>query len=240
MNKLVDAISLRFYTKCMGLRGPKPKGKVRLVWSSGFAYAIGLICSDGCLYKDGRHISLTSLDIEQLSNFNRALDMDVKISVKQGAGRRLCTHIQFSDVLFHQFLVSIGVTPTKSRTIGAVKIPKKYYFDFLRGSFDGDGCFYSYYDKRWKSSFMFYITFVSASKEHIEWLRNNNKLHVGVWGHISKDSKGSTYQLKYAKKESMEIYKKMYYNAEVICLERKKIKIEKALIINDLCPGGET
>ena len=63
----------------MATRGAKPKGKVKIKWSPNFAYAIGLIATDGCLYKDGRHISLTSLDLEQLHNFNKALDIKVKI-----------------------------------------------------------------------------------------------------------------------------------------------------------------
>jgi len=29
----------------MGLRGPKPKGKVKLEWSANFAYAIGLLAT---------------------------------------------------------------------------------------------------------------------------------------------------------------------------------------------------
>lgn len=153
-------------------RGPKPKGKVGITWSENFAYAIGLICSDGCVYNNNRHVSLTSLDIEQLHNFNKALNIDVKISTKKGAGGTSCTHIQFSDSLFHTFLISIGITPAKSQTIGVVKIPRKYFFDFFRGCFDGDGSFYSYYDKRWKSSFMFYFTLASASPIFLGWIRD--------------------------------------------------------------------
>jgi len=137
--------------------GVKPKGKVNLKWSPNFAYAIGLIATDGCLYKDGRHISLTSMDVEQLNNFNKALGIKVKVSTKQAGAGRTCTHIQFSDALFHRFLISIGVTPAKSKTISMVDVPKNYFFDFLRGCLDGDGCFYSYWDSRWRSSHMFYF-----------------------------------------------------------------------------------
>lgn len=52
-----------------------------------------------------------------------------------------------------------------------MKIPGKYFFDYLRGCFDGDGCFYSYWDPRWRSSHMFYLEFISASKNHIDWLQ---------------------------------------------------------------------
>ena len=109
----------------MGLRGPKPKGKVNIKWSANFAYAIGLIATDGCLSKDGRHVEVTSKDKEQLLNFCEALKIDIKITYKfSGAGEK-CGRIQFGDVLFYQFLFSIGLTSAKSKTIPKLKIPKK-------------------------------------------------------------------------------------------------------------------
>jgi len=216
----------------MAKRGPKPKGKVELKWSPNFAYAIGLLATDGCLYKDGRHVSLTSIDVEQLNNFNKALDIRVKISTKQASEGRWCTHVQFSDARFHRFLISIGVTPAKSKTISKVDVPQGYFFDFLRGSFDGDGCFYSYWDKRWRSSHMFYLTYSSASLEHIEWLRKEIFKRANLAGHISKaHSESSVYNLRYAKKEALVIIKKMYYSPNVLCLSRKKEKIKKALLV---------
>ena len=58
----------------MGKRGPKPKYLVSTEWNPGLAYAVGLLASDGSLSCDGRHIDLTSIDIDQLENFNKALE----------------------------------------------------------------------------------------------------------------------------------------------------------------------
>ena len=80
-------------------------------------------------------------------------------------------------------------------------MPIKYFFDFLRGHFDGDGTFYSYWDPRWKSSYMFYTVFISASKRHIMWIRSMLSELAGITGHITKDQKKTVYQLKYAKAE---------------------------------------
>lgn len=48
------------------------------------------------------------------------------------------------------------------------------------------------------------------------------------------NSKRAAQQLKYAKRESMEILKKMYHNPNVVCLKRKRRKVEKALATVDL------
>jgi len=214
-------------------RGVKPKGKVEIKWSANFAYALGLLATDGCLYSDGLHICFTSKDLEQVNNFKMALGIDSVVGMKSSGSNKVKKYyvVQFGDILFYKFLVSIGIGPVKSKTIGVVKISDKYFFDFLRGCLDGDGTIYSYWDKRWKSSFMFYLEFASASKKHIFWLREEINKKLLVSGHITNDYEGSTLQLKYAKKESLKIFRKMYYSNKVVCLQRKKLKIIKILDI---------
>lgn len=214
-------------------RGARPKGKVKIKWSSDFAYAIGLIVTDGCLSNTGRHITLVSKDLEQVRNFSKALQIKgIKIGKTVGNYRKSWAYrLQFSDVLFYRFLNSIGIYKAKSKTIGQVRIPEKYFFDFLRGSFDGDGCFYSYFDKRWRSSFMFYIQFASASETHIHWIQNGLHNRLGVKGHISKQKDKSTYMLRYAKEESIKLLGKMYYSQSATCLSRKRLKIARALVV---------
>ena len=110
-----------------------------------------------------------------------------------------------------------------------MKIPKKYFFDFLRGHLDGDGTFYSYWDKRWKSSFMFYTEFISASKKHIYWLRGEIDDLLHIKGHVTKSKNNVCYQLKYAKKDSLKLLNKVYYDKDIVCLSRKYLKIKRVL-----------
>lgn len=213
------------------------------MWSPNLAYAIGLLTSDGYLSVDGRHIDLTSKDKQQLKNFKYCLGLKVKIGYKSsGSTDKRYMRVQFSDVAFYQFLLTVGLTPNKSKTLGALNIPRRFFFDFLRGLFDGDGSFYSYWDPRWKSSFMFYISFVSASPAFIQWLRTLLRKFAQVEGHVSK-TKGRSYeQLRFAKRESLKIIEKMYYGPTVVCLRRKKEKILKALKnrqLDKLRAGGE-
>lgn len=213
-------------------RGPKPK-REKVVWSSNLAYAVGLLVTDGSLSKDGRHIELTSIDREQLTNFMKCLGIRVKIGNKRsGFTGKKTTRIQFGDVTLYSFLLEIGLTPNKTKTIGQLNIPDRYFFDFLRGHYDGDGCFYSYWDPRWRSSFMYYISFVSASKRHIDWLQFSIARLVHVRGHVTKSSQfGSVYQLRYAKREGLILLQCLYKNKQAVALSRKKLKIRRALRI---------
>lgn len=199
-------------------------------WTSDLAYAVGLIATDGNLSKDGRHIDLTSKDIEQIYNFTSILNIKGKIGFKSnGTSNKKYFRVQFSDVKLYSFLLSIGLTPVKSKTIGAVKIPDKYFMDFLRGCLDGDGYTHSYWDPRWKSSFMLYTGFISASKKYLYWLRNKIESHCGVAGKIKPIR--DAFNLIYAKNASIKILKLIYYDDGLICLTRKKFKINVALDI---------
>ena len=210
------------------MAGMKPQEKVRSIWSPELAYAIGLIATDGCLSSDGRHFDFTSKDQAQLHNLLRCLGIKNKIGRKiSGYSGKEYRRIQFGDVVFYRFLLGIGLTPAKSKTLGALDIPQRYFFDFLRGAFDGDGTFFSYWDPRWKSSFMFYTAFISASREHIDWIRDELKRRLKIHGHITYGGKKATYNLKYAKNESLKVLPKMYYDGRVVCLKRKRLKIEK-------------
>ncbi len=212
----------------------KPLNKVKIRWSPKFAYAIGLIATDGNLSKDGRHISFTSKDKQLAEIFVKTLAIKNKIGRKASGTvkEKRYFNIQFGDVNFYSFLQKIGLTVNKSKTLGAIKIPNKYFFDFLRGSFDGDGCFYSYWDPRWKSSFMFYTEFISASLEHVLWLQKEIKTHLGISGHISRGGSSICYQLRYAKKESIKLLAKIYYKKNLPTLERKRVKAYNALVVD--------
>ena len=217
----------------MGRRGIKPQNKVLIRWSSEFAYAIGLLVTDGSLSKDGRHIVLVSKDREMIENFMKALDFQNKIGrYNRGSSiDKKYFRVQFGDVNFYNFLLKIGLMPNKTKIIRDVKIPSKYFFDFLRGHFDGDGSFYSYWDPRWRSSFMFYTVFVSASKNHIEWLQKFIYKFLKIKGYVAKSVTNSVYQLRYAKADSLKLLSKLYYNSDIVCLSRKRLKIRKALSI---------
>lgn len=142
-------------------------------------------------------------------------------------------------MVLYQFLLSIGLMPNKTKRLGTLAIPDKYLFDFLRGHHDGDGSFYSYFDPRWRKSFMFYLQFISASPAHICWIRESLERLLGVRGHIGTSKRSSVIQLKYAKRESLVILRKLYPHPDVVCLARKRLKIERSLhIVGESLPAA--
>lgn len=209
------------------------------MWSPKFAYAIGLFVADGCVLSDGRHIDFTSKDLLQVEKFCLCLDIKTRISLKfSGAG--LAYHrVQFSDVLFRNFLAEIGIGPAKSKVIASVQVPRKYFEHFLRGYFDGDGCSYSFYDSVFPNSYRFYISFMSASPTFLQWLQKRIIENVGVKGHFSRHIKKEHIQLKFAKKEALALAAYMYKNKRNYYLARKYLKVRETVRIISRRRGGE-
>ena len=199
--------------------------KRQYTWSAAIAYSVGLMASDGCLSSDERHLLLVSNDIEQLKNFSKAINKDLKICHHDSKpyGER-AYRVQFSDTSYYDFLKNIGLTNRKSKTIGHLKIPNKYYHHFLRGVFDGDGTTYAYYDSRWKKSYMYYVGFASASKIFLEYMMLKNAKLIGTKGSSIRNCSRS-YSLVYGKKDSHKLFNAMYKKTEDLYLTRKKDKL---------------
>jgi hypothetical protein len=193
-------------------------------WSPELAYSVGLMASDGCLQQNGRHLDLTSKDTEQLANFSTALGRPMKISRKMNGRGQHAYRIQFSDVAYYDFLLMVGLTPNKSKTLGPLIIPDHYYSDFLRGLFDGDGSCYGYMDIRWRSSFMFYMQFASASPLFVAYLQQTNSRLVDGLGQGSIHQSPKAQILSYAKTDSHKLYQYMYREG-CLCLSRKQTKL---------------
>jgi hypothetical protein len=223
-------------------RGAKPKSKVKIEWSPNFAYAIGLMLTDGCVSKDGRHLSFASKDYEQIENFMKCLGIQIMVGLNKSGIGTYSYRVQWSDIVFVDFLKSIGIMSAKSRILQEILIPDEYFIHFIRGCFDGDGGSYSYWDKRWRSSFMIYIAFASGSKIFIHWFQKKIFDLYGIQGHMTaKQSKNVCYQLRYSKHEAIKLANKMYEDNSCH-LSRKRLKFIESLVTMDISikEGKET
>jgi LAGLIDADG-like domain len=176
----------RIGTYTLGARGPRPTGSIPK-WSAELAYVVGLMASDGCLGTARGYINFTSKDRELVATVKRVLKRSNPITVKKNQWGQPALYIQWRDVVLHEWFISIGITPKKSKTIGEVLVPDRYIMHFVRGVWDGDGTVYSYVDPRW-GTHMFYVAFASASPRFIDWLRSVLLENVGVSGHITAAS----------------------------------------------------
>ena len=134
-------------------------------------------------------------------------------------------------------MLNIGLFPNKSRSIGKIIIPDKYFRDFLRGHLDGDGSITTYQDtyNTYKNPKYIYtrlwIRFISASKNHIVWLQETIYKLTGLKGRIHEaksklKNRVSIFVLKFAKKESLEMLNYIYYKKNIPSLKRKRTVAE--------------
>lgn len=219
----------------MGKRGPKPKGRVDRTWRPELAYAVGLIAADGSLSKNGRHINFTSKDVDLIETYQKCLGLeDIKIGRKSSGYKpeKEYYQIQFGDVLFYLFLVELGLHPNKSHTLTEIEIPDEYFFDFLRGEWDGDGTIYRSQDKRWKSSYVISLGFTSASRSFLQWIQKTINKKLQTTGFITFSTRG--FQLRYAKRDSKKVLDAMFYEPGLPYLDRKFAKAQKIFTMTEL------
>lgn len=222
-----------------------PKAKLpfkKFSWTSQLAYAIGLIVTDGNLSKDGRHIIMRSAEIEQLENFKDCLKIENKIGTTydHGKEKRPYYRVCVGSVQLYKWLLSIGITPAKTHTIGKIKIPRKYFRDFLRGHLDGDGYIQSYtdlYNKYKDKNYVntrIYTRFISASKKHIRWLYEMIKEYApikkgAILKHKAYINRAPMWEARFSKYDSLKLLQWMYYEKTIPSLSRKRMIAENLL-----------
>lgn len=226
---------------------PKPKlPDKNFEWSPKLAYVIGLLTTDGNLSCDGRHITMRSCDLQLLRTFKKCLNLSNRISetFNNGWGKKRTYRIQFGNIQLYRWLLKIGLTPKKTYTVGKLEIPDNYFPDFLRGHIDGDGSIWTYKDywNTFKNPKYIYtrlwIRFISASRIHIKWIRENIFRLLSIKGHLwerkpwRQDQTTSMWEVKFAKKDSIKLLSWLYYSSDVPCLIRKRKIAEKFIKIN--------
>lgn len=234
----------------MWVRIPPPAQMRKLVtrdiqWSPELAYFVGLLVTDGCLSKDGRHITLRSSDLQLIETVKISLGLKTKIGSDAPNGknwmRKASYRIQIGDAALYRWLETIGLFPAKTYTIGEITVPGELFRDFVRGHLDGDGTVRTYQDSynkyrdREYTAFRLYISLISASKKHLVWLRKRILEQTKCSGALIKESikpgAHQVWRIKYSKRESVDLLRWIYYQEELPCLERKRQIAQEALRI---------
>jgi hypothetical protein len=109
----------------------------------------------------------------------------------------------------------------------SVDIPDRYFPDFFRGLYDGDGTFYVFQDMRWPNSFSFKLSTASASLDFLLWLKAVLTRYYGVKGYLHKGD--GVWNLEYVKGDTKKLSTIMYYSKNILFLNRKYRKIKTAI-----------
>ncbi|MFA6552349.1 MAG: hypothetical protein WCT19_02495 [Candidatus Paceibacterota bacterium] len=180
---------------------------------------------------------MRSSDTEQLENFKKCLKISNKIGRTKN-GEVISYRVQYGNVIFYDWLLKIGLFPNKSRTMGDIKVPNKYFIDFLRGHLDGDGSvttYTDYYNTKINPKYIYtrlFVKFISASKKHIIWLQNKISENLKISGRLHESvakipNHSNIFVIKFGKNDSVKLLKKIYYKNEIPSLSRKRLIAEK-------------
>lgn len=198
-------------------------------WTPNIAYAVGLIATDGCLLGTGRHIAFTSKDLDLIDTFLLCVGKRTRPhSVRSRLGSAY--RVQFSDVLLYRWLQAIGLSRRKSLTLGGIDVPEGLLGDVVRGLLDGDGSILHFWYRGSGKASPHHVyerlltKFNSASRDHVEWLRNRLTARLGIRGCVTQarmKSGNFYFTLAYAKRESCVLLSHLYADPAAPRLERK-------------------
>ena len=200
-------------------------------WTPKMAYVLGFIYADGNIIYTKRGTWFWSLQItdkEILEDIKVVLDSGHIISKKRKYNNQKQSYrLQIGSKEMCSDLIRLGLTERKSKTILLPEIPKRYFPDFLRGYFDGDGgVWVGFKNKRKKHKVCIISTyFTSGSEEFLISLEGILYKNGLMGGSLVKKTRG--FDLKYSVKDSLILYKIMYNKGCVLFLKRKKDKFEK-------------
>ena len=205
-----------------------------LAWSDDMAYIVGLTATDGCLITGRRAINFKSGDCQLVETYLRLLGRKNRVKSHPTNTGGIVYYTQFHDSALYEWFRSVGLTPRKSLTIGAISVPAEFVIPLARGLLDGDG---SVINKVYRADtggrpdyFWEYLitSFKSASRAHLEWLQSMLFVVTGQTGYLSQlrrkqplPNRHPFFELRYGKRSSLVLLP-LLYPAEAPCLERKR------------------
>lgn len=180
------------------------------------AYWLGILLSDGNLYKTQMTLKLKRADRSHLEKFKLALNSEHPIHDDVSPeGHEFSIFLIGSKKLSIQ-LKNIGVIPNKTFIVQFPKIDQKLYSHFIRGYFDGDGCMYT---KNKHHTWSIYSASPKFIKKLLKILKIETKLEFNQYDNVLSLSK---------KDDIIELEQYLYKDASIF-LQRKRDKFLEAI-----------
>lgn len=197
--------------------------------SADMFYILGLFVADGSVRHNKRgawFIDLQLTDKDLVFAVRDALNSNHKITRRIGKKNQNDLYrLQIGSKEMCKDLNRYGIKPNKTKKLFLPEIPLKYFGDFVRGYFDGDGCIsfttYSPKDRKNKRT-IFSTRFTSGDEKFLKKLKKSLQLYV-KGGFIVKKNKG--HELVYSHYDTLALFNLMYNNiSHCMFLERKYSK----------------
>jgi len=202
------------------------------------AYWLGVLIADG--YIDGKYkvrLSISRQDEDWLKLFkkdlkskNLPLQTGIILPIRYSSSHKEndIVYIQINYCKMVEHLKKWGCIQNKTGKEIFPKIPKKFYPDFIRGIFDGDGSAGFYKDKKnsWQPHFR-----LCGSKNLLERIREILMKECNVNNNKIKKRNGVFVLAFVGFRQVKRIYEFIYYKEDVRCLLRKKKIFDDAFML---------
>ena len=210
------------------------------IWSPEMAYILGFFTADGNMIRNkrGAHfITIEITDKDILEKMRDAIGSNHKIGTRiKKFPEKKSYRLQIGSKNIFNDLLKLGLTPNKSKTIDLPIVPDKYFSEFARGYFDGDGCVsYGIYDRKNRKSknYLLVSRFSSGSKIFTESLLKKLRRIVKIEGGFIYKKKGG-WDLVLSTNDTKKLFRFMYNDAKnCLFLERKYDKFCKGLKLSE-------
>ncbi len=203
------------------------------------AYVLGFFAADGYITvnrRGGQFWCIQITDKELLEGIKKIVEAEHKINIrlKNNPKEHFLYRLQIGSIEMCDDLRKLGFSERKTKSLAVPNIPEKYFSDFVRGYFDGDGnVWVGYVHKdRKKNTVNLTITtvFTSCSFEFLKQL-HLQLLKKGLKRGSINQSKRNYSRLQFSVNDSLKLYDLMYNNKTKgfsgLFLDRKKKVFEK-------------
>lgn len=205
-------------------------------WSPNMAYTLGYIYADGCILRNRYRLKIASCDKNHLKKILYIMKSTYPMLTNWSDNRKRPNYYSIVDRKKVYFdLIRLGLIPRKSRITKFPNMPRKYFFHFLRGYFDGDGSVYydkPHIDRGDKKYVRLNTCFTSASYNFLDTLQKLISKKIDIPRQkLSKNH--DAFKLRYSTKDSLKLLKQLYKNSDALLKLDRKYKIYIGYLSNN-------
>ncbi len=197
------------------------------------AYVLGFFAADGYITvnkRKGQFWCIQITDQEILENIKKVVQSEHKISKRLPIkpNESIKYRIQIGSIEMCDDLRKLGFSERKTKSLAVPNVPDRYFSDFVRGYFDGDGNIWMgeiHKDRKRKNRYIVLkLYFTSCSLDFLRELHTRLYFFGLTGGCIYTSKKKQFSRLQYSTTNALKLYNFMYngLGKSELFLRRKK------------------